>query len=569
MTAPQLVLIDLAGIQNFIFQTDTILDAIGRSAMVEDLTDPAGDVLSAALQGSDSELLARGAGGLVAGAPSLDAARLFVALYTRAVLDQAPGITPEAAITDSHDAPVQPLLLRSRRHSADSPPGVPLHGVVRCDFTGRAATGTIKDTVGGTDLNRPVTAAVLESRQRGRRAHLQLQDKLSAVLSRPGHPALTMPTRTEDLGASEGVSSHVAVIVADFNDLGDRISGAVDAAMAGREPGERWRVRHVLGDLLRDVADELFSHLVRFTAQSVTAGTDGTPRIAGMPEHLSFPLRPAASGSGGGWFVPLRPVLAAGDDMVIVCESRIAWSLSEAIMAFFDQTPAGSARAALAEGFSGFSDRGRLNLTVGLGLSVVPLGFSLRQAHDSAADLCKSAKARRRADIASTPGSGFQNAHVIDWQFGVGGPANRREAGESALIGRPYYRFAAPEPGTEEPPRSWSRLMQILDPATLSGLRSERSGEGTLPWSAQRSWLKSHLAESTPSQDSIEAAHAMRSARVLAVHAQKTIPGIDTLIEYTDRGIPAHRQLLLADALELLDEHLTISLADQPEGNQP
>ncbi|WFG44169.1 hypothetical protein [Pseudonocardia alni] len=474
--AEYLLMVDLAGIQSFVFRSRRLLDAVGRAAQVEDLTDGQRLRDSGVLSEHDS-VMSRGAGTLVLSSTTDARRRALAARYTRLASDVSAALNPILGIPDvdpTHDRAAAlraaPDVMRRARHRHRPPiPAVTPLGGLRCAHTDAPAT----DVVDGV----AVAADFRDARRRGRRWHRTRQETLLRDAPLPASEAgWALPTMIDQLGRTAGDSSQIAVLVADLNDLGDTLARLADTD-AGLLP-------HA-ANLLRRLTDELAEAVVHRVAAAVEHRDDGSMWVCGEPAELRFPLHRLTAEESvedpadtGAHLLPVRPWVIAGDDLVLLCDARLAWSIADEIVTWLDDTAADGTRREL-RGLPGFEESElRRPLTAGIGIAVVPVGYSLRHAHDLAARLCRHAK-QRRTDMGRT-------GHVIDWHRGAVDAASAlaaRNADGELPVARPLVHDRVDDTGST----SWKSLLDGLDPRSPTGMRTP--GPGTWP----TGWLRGEL----------------------------------------------------------------------------
>lgn len=571
--------IDLAGIQRYVYSSRTLLDGIGRAAQVEDATDAAlldrEHVLPVGIR---VEFAAAGA--LILSTPSRadddparppERVRSAVGAYTRWLYDRSGALTPVVAIQFVPDGGAAaahlaaPDLLRHARHRMS--PGVAgavPPGVLRCSWTSAPATRFER----GKRI--PIAEDADRARERGRQWHDSQQGALLGAAPLPTGHTFALPTLIDQLGRTETVSSHVAVMVLDINDLGD--------ALRSLEAGEL-STRAEVAEQLRVLSGELAGALVHRVASAVE-DRDGTFSLAGTPVALEFPLHTSSPGeadidssdasSGRGvpaprldgevteWLLPIRPWVIAGDDLVLVCESRVAWDLATAAMDWLSAPADDGARAALRGYGPSFGTGTHLTLTLGIGIAVVPVGYSLAAAHELASGLCKNAKRERREN--DWPG------HVVDWHRAPTTLpevlADRARSGPRSC-GRPYHHIPAhlETPGAywkERDKPTWDDLMHLLDTDRADSLRSHHPRGDTHSWADRHGWVKTELLAAVRSSDD----HAV--AGVLAEKNAREQALTGTGMAELAAGVDArYRRGLIVDAIDLLDDHLQLRTVER------
>ena len=553
--------VDLVGLQGYVFRSRSLLDTVGRSAQLEAFTTTvAQEAISTVGAGAAPGVVVRvvfaGAGSLTVActAPdprtAADTARRVSSTLTRQVADTSDALTVVAAVlavdgeVTERDRQLVAAQARAARHHTPAPlPVVLALGGLRCTTTGSAATVLAPPTP-EADTRVPQARDVAEARARGQEWHATQQRQ---VLPQGG---AVLPRRLDELGRAVGETSHLAVVVADLNGLGGRLhdlaqhhTGAPDtgtpdtAAPDGGAgaPVEGWGPLSAVAVALREMSTALITHLVGL----VDAARDPEdPRLVRtVPPRLGV----RCAERDGAVQLPLRPWVSAGDDLVVVCESRLAWSLGRAALDWWHHHPTdpGDPR------FVVHTLLGDGPLTAGVGVAVVPVGYPLALAHESATALCHNAKQACRQYLEDTG----EVTSALDWHRGTALP------GDAALdrSGAPPHPGRAPAPATARPylhlPQGdGSPLTDLLE--TTLGAQDPRSlrHTGAAGWGAHRGWLKSTLAAALlAGQDPapVAAAHRDRQAQL----HRPVPPELPT----TDPG-------QLADALDLLDDHASLEV---------
>ncbi|GAB3466097.1 hypothetical protein GCM10027570_55010 [Streptomonospora sediminis] len=552
--------VDLAGIQRFVYEGRRLLDAIGRATLVADLTDTAGPHIAPLLGEIPAEHRAvlRDAGGALYVAfthpqQAAEHARAFTGRYTRRLRDISDRLAPVAAHVP-YGGPGRPAtqaealrLLPGALQTARARPGpghLPAQGfgvTATCDVTGRPAE-LLDHTRDRGPVRERAARDIVTARIRARQWHdTNSRGWLRGIAPPAGAQRLELPTDVDHLGREIGDVSRLAVVHLDFNGLGDLLkrhhrncqeSGADTVAA----------MRTVSADIAR-LTEGLAQALIRAVAAAIgTAGTGTTTTAA----------EPAISGEGAGGrlrprtvrgtvYVPVRPVVVAGDDLTVICDARLAWSATRFALDWLDTDPAALApddpRAAMARraGLAPWTRNlagGRTTgvPSAGIGIAVQPVGAPLSVGYDICAALCDEAKDHRKQAPERL------DDHVVAWSHDFDDPARvvaKLRADRCAPAPGGPGRTALPMTGTE----FHSFLRDYLDPQSPGSLRAAGL-------SGQRSWLLSRLAPLL--QDGRD-------------------PGPE-LQRRSDLGLPVKlpdpfaRDRLL-DALALLDLHLDVPLA--------
>ncbi|MFC3994479.1 hypothetical protein ACFOVU_01020 [Nocardiopsis sediminis] len=607
-----LVGVDLAGIQRFVFEGRRLLDAIGRATLVADLTDTARPHLKSLLAdpATGANRVLRDAGGALyiaftdptPGGAARNA-RTFTGRYTRRLRDVSDQLspvvahiaygpdpdTPGAPATQGEALKLLPVALqqaRSRLTAAHQP--VPGLGVTAlCDVTGRPAE-LLDHTRDRGPVRERAARDIVAARVRARRWH---QDNSTAWLRGIAAPAgfdhLELPTDVDHLGREIGDISRLAVIHLDFNGLGDLLK-RYHRACADSGADVVAAMRRVSADIAR-LTDGLARAIIRSVAAAIdTDRAGGDPVITGAGAGTR--LRPRTDRRTV--YVPVRPVVVAGDDLTIICDARLAWSVTRFALSWLDTDPAGLAptdpRAPMAaragqepwgriiggagngtgatsagtgsatgahsaewgnatgvstetatgvpSAGSGAPSAGSGIVTgvpsAGIGIAVQPVGAPLSVGYDICAALCERAKEHRKA------AEHRRDDHVVAWSHLFDAPARVLARLEDARnpAGAVPPLTTLPMTGAE----FHAFLGDYLDDSAPRGLRAPAMA-------AQRSWLLSRLEPLL--RDGLDPAPELARRRDLGLPAR--------LPEPFDRAA-------LLDALSLLDIHLDVPLADPP-----
>ncbi|GAA3747550.1 hypothetical protein [Salinactinospora qingdaonensis] len=569
-----LVGVDLRGIQTFVYEGHRLLDAVGRAALVADLTDTDpcnGHGIGGLLAGVDEHRVLRDAGGALSVAfGDAQRAKEFTACYTRwlrEVSDQLVPVVAHVAFGPEQEAPslaeAQERLNRELVHSRRGPTHTPVMGygvTALCGVTGRPAEVLDNSRTDRSNPNRSrperVARDVLHARWRGRNWHDEHAERWLAQ-ARPeiGGQQLGLPRSVEHLGREMGDVSRQAVIHIDFNDLGDTLRGhRENLAADGEDPIAGMRE---VSQQIHTLTSGLAKAMTTAVADSLYIDDDGKPVItgSGADGRLRAYTHPTR-----GVQVPVRPIVVAGDDLTIVCDARLAWSLTRFALHWLDTVPDSAAapddprlpfttrldepwaRTALLSRHDGECPKTGVPTTK-VGIAVQPVGSHLIAAYRISEELCRLAKQRRAEEI--DPDNYFDpkaSEHVVAWSLDFDAPEHvirRFEQRHTSEEGEPG---AQPMLGTEFE----EFLAYGFDPQQPTSLRGSQ-------WEPHRSWLLSEL----PALLDGGAARGALDAEL----ARRASLGLPTELPPWPRG---KRNALLREAIDLLDTHLDVDLAAAP-----
>ncbi|PWV46011.1 hypothetical protein [Nocardiopsis sp. L17-MgMaSL7] len=476
-----LVGVDLRGIQAFVYSGRRILDAVGRAALVAELTDTSDPVHGVADLVPEDCLVLRDAGGaLTLVLADLAAARLFTGRYTRRLRDRAGGLTPVVAfvpygpgavpvpgepVAPGLDAALAELpvrLRRARRHMSALHTPAPGYGITAvCSVSGAPAESVdgsrpLEDPTGtGRRVHERVAADVARARGIGRRWHRAHSD---SWLSGP-EAGLALPMEVDRLGRDHGDVSRVAVVHVDVNGLGELLGEYRERAGAPGVPGSGALAQRELSTHIAGLTEGLARALVHAVAARVRTEPGRPPFVpaAGAGGELTLDHEPP-----GPIRLPLRPIVVAGDDLTVLCDARLALSLVRFALEWLDADPArisdpADPRVALHRALTRVRLPGRTVTpadarahvtrvpTVGAGIAVQPVGAPLALGYDLCEAMCGLAKARRRSAVATDPTAAEEHAVAWTTRFdGVDRVLSRMESARTAVP----PRTALPMTGT-------------------------------------------------------------------------------------------------------------------------
>nr|WP_150243606.1 hypothetical protein [Nocardiopsis quinghaiensis] len=599
--------VDLRGIQAYVYSGRRILDAVGRAALVAELTDTSDAEHGIAdLVPPDCVVLRDAGGALTAAFPDAASAREFTARYTRRLRDRAGDLTPVVAhvpygplprdrASGTHAATGAgasgvgaPVVARAEE--AGHPVGVdealavlparlrearrymsalhtPAHGygiTAVCSVSGGPAESVDSSRAQDdhADVHERVAADVARARGIGRRWHRAHSSAwLADAVTATGAPSLTLPMEVDRLGRDHGGVSRVAVVHIDVNGLGAILGDYRERAGNPGVPGSGALAQRRLSTRVFGLIEGLARVLVRAVAATVHADPGRRPVIPGTGTAGPVALHHVPPGPVG---VPVRPIVVAGDDLTILCDARLALSLARYAIDWLDADPVlvGDPRdprvglhRALAEAHGDRPGGGRTVVgsdgaahttfvpTVGVGIAVQPVGAPLSLGYDLCEAMCRRAKEHRVQLVEDDPET--PDEHAVAW--------TTRSSGVDRVLRRLDQARRAPGPRTDLPltgtgfTRFLDRYLSATAPGSLLADGDTR----------HRGWLVSALVPllesgTDPGPELARRAH---------------VPGdpVELPRDWTPGG--------LLDAVEVMDLHLDPGLAaalpphrPQPQG---
>ncbi|SIO85941.1 hypothetical protein [Nocardiopsis sp. JB363] len=474
-----LVGVDLRGIQAYVYSGRRILDAVGRAALVAELTDTSDLRHGVADLVPEGCLVLRDAGGaLTVVLSDVDTARTFTARYTRRLRDRAGDLTPVVAFVpygpgaprvdgegaepdlDSALTMLPVRLRRARRHM--SALHAPAHGygiTAVCSVSGAPAESVDSSRSNHTRAHERVSADVARARGIGRRWHRAHGDAwLADAVTATGSPELALPMEVDRLGRDHGGVSRVAVMHLDVNGLGAILGEYRERAGDPDRPGSGALAQRGLSTRIAGLTGGLARAMVRAVAAMVRAAPGETPHVPGTGSGGPITLDHEP---GGPVRLPVRPIVVAGDDLTVLCDARLALAMVRYALRWLDTDPdliedVDDPRVALhrtlaaAYGVGGrrVPERGHTTFvpTVGVGVAMQPVGAPLSLGYDLCEAMCRIAKTHRVARAEHDPVAAED--HTVAWTTRFDGVERVLRRMEDARRATPP-RTARPMSGTD------------------------------------------------------------------------------------------------------------------------
>lgn len=471
-----MTLVEVVGVQQYVFSSPRLRDAVAASQVVRTATAQA--VLDECLSGLDGRVVmaASGVAALLFDSGGDDGEPgEFAARYSRRLLEEAPGLEVVVVHQAYEPGGLAGALLvagarlaraKLERPPPQIPPGLGVTAV--CQETGGPATGT--DRTDPEDPSRPLSEQVLARRRKLQEAVQRWQDMIV-------DPGLVLPLMLDRLGATPGQASYLGMVQVDGNAVGQRLIGWLSrCAEAGTPDNEVEDRARGWSQALHAACETVVQRVVdRVVAAVHTPGREpGGWWVRGRPERLCFALHE----ENGKVFLPVRPILAGGDDVLLVCDGRIALDLAACAVDAF----AGAELPALD------ADDDDEPLTASAGVAILPLHTPFPRAQALAGQLTVRAKAAARHHREETG----QALSAMDWHAGLpplGAQFDDLRAGleDRGLTLRPYLL------DPDGPVGSWQwfvdKVLGGQDPAlrgpSWSSARSKLHG---LPAVARQGW---------------------------------------------------------------------------------
>ena len=421
---PILTAVDLVGIQRFIFRSNRLKDVYSSSMAVEWATSDEREngkdkALLRAGIAPEHVLMAAGGNALLL-FPDLDLAKGFAARYSRLLLEKTPGLDAVICHEEYQNGGLrrcvrqiqETLQLKKRARKVSSPLlGISVNAV--CAETGLPAVAGEDDEL--------LSRSIRKIREFGGDKDSSDAAKSYPSPCWPQDSEFTFPKDVDRLGRTEGQFSYIAVVHIDGNGVGKKIqdwSNSLEENMADDKYRESYRTWSV-------ALDEL-SHCAMQNAMELLGGAlVRDPDIQGYSigaDDLLIELKRRDCKVE----LPIRPILAGGDDLTFVCDGRLALALVECVLRKFKS--------------NSIPHLGTVEASAGI--AIVPSHTPFSRAYELAEDLCGSAKRLSRLR---------GGAAALDWHIGEITPgqslaelrAKEYTSGPYLLTARPYLLDSA------------------------------------------------------------------------------------------------------------------------------
>lgn len=463
-----LTVLDVTGIQSYIFGSNRLRENIGASQLVELAThewvqetlsgshnlDTTGKMLpNWRLEDDDTrnaEVILRGGGNVLVLFRTLAMAKETVGKLSRKLLEQAPGLEiavahrefewEDAAIggTDGIHSQLMAKLNRTKQQRSISTPLLGQAVTLECRATGLPAVGFDPARRRGEALY-PLSADVLAKLDQGVRdsARERFEDLLPPEAK---EPYFTLSADFDDLGRSEGDTSYIAVVHADGNNMGKRFQELAKGFLLPKD-------NRTYLEQLRRLSEAVERAGQTALYQTLERMNDGF-KLPGMKLFLSGLKRDKDEPP----FLPFRPIVFGGDDVTFVCDGRIGLSLAAIYLDEWEKATAADETIGKAYACAG--------------IAIVKTHYPFARAYALCEDLCKSTKAAIKAQQ--------RDASALDWHFaltGITGTINEIRKREYQLnIGsttKPKSLVMRPvtlrSPGIEENWCTWETFTRLVE----------------------------------------------------------------------------------------------------------
>jgi len=393
------VLIDTTSIQHYVFGSNKLKENIGASHIISLVLS---DEFLISTGVHKEQIVYCGGGNAMLFFDGEDNAKEFVKKYSLKLIIEFPGVVPAFAIgeinfIDENDEGFQAgkdalFKLLNENKSKYIPQVIPLsHG-----FTAEChRSGYTLDVWDENDSE--YVSSVIECKLN------YSEDANKKVISFIPCDKIDKYCFTESfehLGSTDNENSHIAVVFADGNSMGERFKQTKSAK-------EIWELSNSVNEATTKAFKKLIARIIS--------------EIDKIEKEITL------SKEDGKTILPIRPIFIGGDDIVFVCDGRLGIYFAKIFLEEFEKHK--------------FSDG--VCMTACAGIAIVGKKFPFYRAHLLSEKLCKNAKTeRKKTEKNKLEGNGSW----IDYHISYGGYSGSLDeirkkqftAGKKNLLMRPY-----------------------------------------------------------------------------------------------------------------------------------
>lgn len=495
----RLIIVDTNQIQSYIFGSNRLRENLGASHLVamatemwahsavraathrhninSDGTLDATKHINDSKADLDAEVLYGGGGNFVVVFRNDEGAKAFSRELSRKALKDAPNL--QLVISqqpfdwgESLYEKVKAAFKRLAEEKRARPLSVPLLGLgvtVMCQSTALPAAGVTPRI--RNEPGYPASAEILAKIDTATKKGLQ-PSEADARLHQdiPIAPNYDYPADFEHLGGTKGEYSHLAIVHADGNGIGQRILAIGRAQPTADKNRDYVNSLRSFSDKIEEAAQAALNRtLARLVRRLQLDGGDRIVHKNAVGKFLvEIDLTPT---EGGLLYLPFRPIIFGGDDVTFVCDGRLGLSMAVAYLQAFEEETARRPECG-----------GRI--TACAGIAIVKNHYPFARAYALADELCKSAKRYRRHE--DLEGS------CLDWHFALSGLSGDIEeirereykAPEGRLTLRPVMLTANPK----KPQRAWTVVWKGIE--AFQDLPPSTGPDQKPKWSTRRNKIK-------------------------------------------------------------------------------
>lgn len=506
-----LTLVDIRGIQSFIFKSNRLIDATSGSYLVDEVLSTKA-LINFGLK--ENQIVINAGGNCLLKFQKLDDAKQFAAKLTRDLIINKPGL--EAVVcheefNEEKNGSVCEVMLKLQKNmekkKRECLSSVGLEGLSItevCNQTGMPAC--IFDEKKGEIINQSLLV------RRNKSVQKATTEKWNKFITSDQNK-YSFPSELDHLGRSIGEKSLIAVIHVDGNGIGQKLIKWFGAEEREDEPNfETIQKYQNISKAIKDTGVKTLQSAIDLIALSIK--NSGGANI-GEKHPLKFALKQDKEDKNK-LYLPIRPIICDGDDITIVTDARIALDATTRMVNEFEKHE--------------LPELGKISACAGIAFVHSHAPFSV--AYEMAEKLCKSAKMKRKRT--------GDSCGYIDWIFEgpsfSESPDEIRDSWKNAegikLSMRPYST------GSQTTDKAWADLRKLII-------------ELQKKWKNKRSKVKKLRELIAESSKEAQRALDFWGARDKSINTQ--------IIKKSR----SDKETCLADAIELMDIYLPLIKEDE------
>lgn len=415
--------LDTTGIQDYVFSSNRLRENIGASYLVSQATKewaeealqdlgtelnqrvhiPKCNSLEEIHIGNEdvaAEIIYAGGGNTVLLFANFEYAKRFTQIVTKRVLQDAPGLN----IVVTHDKEFEvgngefkktlnrlldKELAKKKRERVASAPLLGLGVTAACRSTQLPAVNTSEKYIDTDEEDIYLISRETEAKLKAvPKANQRLIEKFAGTFN---SDIYDFPYRTDYLGRSEGESSYVAIVHADGNGMGNRFQ------QCGQGKSDREAIVEMrkLSQSVENAGVNALRKVIKIVHKSIENG-----EIIGKLGQ--FTLRKSKNGK---YYLPFRPLVYGGDDVIFVCEGRLGLELAAIYLREFENQKVSDNK----------------HLTARAGICVVKTHYPFARAYQIVEELYGTAKKLIPEERERLGESEDYYCSTLDWHFAASG----------------------------------------------------------------------------------------------------------------------------------------------------
>lgn len=393
------VIVDTAQIQPYIFGSNRLRENIGASYLVAQATTSWAE----SCLPPNMEKLYAGGGNFVALADDEPGAKTFVGTLSKKALEDAPGLQLVMTYRERENGEglataVTQTFTQLAKKKQSRPHKEPLLGLSvtqMCHSTSLPAVDIARPIANDPNSHYPASAEILAKLT----AYPLATERLKTTLPPPN--GFSYPRDFDDLGREKGEESHIAIVHADGNGMGEKFL-AINLAYANNDNDAEYK--QAIQELSHNVNQASLAAL-QATVQALydrvcrdePLQKDVVRQRNGQGDRIAEVLLKQENGVT---YLPFRPLVFGGDDVTFVCDGRLGIALALEYLKQFEVH---------------IEKNVKEKLNACAGIAIVKSHYPFARAYELAEALCSQAKKyRAQKGLAGS---------CLDWHFALSGLA--------------------------------------------------------------------------------------------------------------------------------------------------